>query len=417
MDIDFIPGKSQQQLVKVVIADDEKVYMNDISSYYEQSEDVLQVVQMVERFDDLKLYILNHSVDIVIVNESLIPNEMEWGQLLKDGDLVKLVVITDNLQIMNEKELKDERIDLLYKYTPIGTYTSKLLSFPVKGKDKDIFTQVNPASKDDTTQKSILFYSPKGGVGTTTLTVNVGSQLAIKGKKVLLVDFAVFGHISVAFSLPQRSKGLSDIISFIEQGRDNVDELKEVMNEAVQTVSVHGKEIDILSAGPPLKMSSLTLEQTDYIMKAIYMMEYDHIIFDTSSELSEKNISLLNASTDLVFVMTTDVSANWSLLSSVDVIRRLNNPLQNRYLVINGYHESIGFPVREVEEMLSMQVSAIVPYKYDQVQGFANRGTIMAEKPYLKLNKHYRSIANLIDPIFSQSEVAKRNGLKKGVLA
>lgn len=41
----------------------------------------------------------------------------------------------------------------------------------------------------------------------------------------------------------------------------------------------------------------------------------------------------------------------------------------------------------------------------------------MAEKPALKINKHYRSIANLIEPMFEKKEVAKRNGLRKGVLA
>src|SRR5699024_12293826 len=79
-----------------------------------------------------------------------------------------------------------------------------------------------------------------------------------------------------------------------------------------------------------------------------------------------------------------------------------------------AYHDSIGFPVSEMESMLSMKVSTVIPYKYQQIQGYANRGLIMAERPLLKLNKYYRSVAHLIEPIFSKSELARHKGLKKG---
>jgi len=44
-----------------------------------------------------------------------------------------------------------------------------------------------------------------------------------------------------------------------------------------------------------------------------------------------------------VFFMTTDVSANWSMISTVDILRKLNRPMQNRYLIINAYHDASVF--------------------------------------------------------------------------
>src|SRR5699024_12609219 len=121
------------------------------------------------------------------------------------------------------------------------------------------------------------------------------------------------------------------------------------------------------------------------------------------------------AATDMFFVMTTDVAANWSMISSVDILRKLNRPMQNRYLLINAYHDSIGFPVSEMASMLSMKISTVIPYKYQQMQGYANRGLIMAERPLLNLNKYYRSVAHLIDPIFSTSGLARHKRLTIGV--
>ena len=418
MDTDFIPGKqNNDRSLKVAVVDADQHYKEDLVQYYQQSDDVIVVSFTADTLEELYEHLKHHRVDVVLIHEKETQSHPAWYRQLLDYEVLKMIVVADQLSLMQETEVIHENVDLVYKFTPIGTYTQKILAFSPKGKEKDIFTQVNTSAKEQTDQKMALFYSPKGGVGTTTIAVNTASQLALKEKKVLLVDFAVFGHVSIAFNLPQQSKGLSDVISYIEQGRKNEAELEDVIQNAIETVSMQGKKLYVLNAGSPLKMTSLTLEQTDTIMRVLNKLDYDVVVLDTSTDLSERNISLMSYATDLFFVMMTDVAANWSMLSSVDILRKLNSSMQNRYLLINAYHDAIGFPISEMESMLSMKVSAVIPYKYEQVQGYANRGVAMAEKPMLKINKHYRSIAHLIEPIFTKSELAKRNGLQKGVFS
>ena len=61
--------------------------------------------------------------------------------------------------------------------------------------------------------QTILFLNQKGGVGKTTSVVNLGSALAQKGKKVLLIDLDSQGNLTSATSIDARKPGLYEVIA------------------------------------------------------------------------------------------------------------------------------------------------------------------------------------------------------------
>lgn len=61
--------------------------------------------------------------------------------------------------------------------------------------------------------KTILFLNQKGGVGKTTSVVNLGSELAMQGFKVLLIDLDSQGNLSSATSVDTRKEGIYELIS------------------------------------------------------------------------------------------------------------------------------------------------------------------------------------------------------------
>ena len=68
----------------------------------------------------------------------------------------------------------------------------------------------------------ITFYSFKGGVGRTLALVNVGAQLALQGKSVLLVDFDLEApglDSFPAFRADQNTPGIIEFVTaYIETG-------------------------------------------------------------------------------------------------------------------------------------------------------------------------------------------------------
>ena len=61
--------------------------------------------------------------------------------------------------------------------------------------------------------QTILFLNQKGGVGKTTSVVNLGSALAQKGKKVLLIDLDSQGNLTSDTSIDARKPGLYEVIA------------------------------------------------------------------------------------------------------------------------------------------------------------------------------------------------------------
>lgn len=60
--------------------------------------------------------------------------------------------------------------------------------------------------------QKVIFLNQKGGVGKTTTAVNLGAALAIKGKKVLLVDLDAQGNLTSSVSADPRLPGTYQIL-------------------------------------------------------------------------------------------------------------------------------------------------------------------------------------------------------------
>ncbi len=140
--------------------------------------------------------------------------------------------------------------------------------------------------------RTISITSGKGGVGKTSLSINLASKLAQQKLKVLLVD-CDFGlaNVDVMLNLKPQST-LEDLLA----GKASISEV----------VVDSGYEFDVLpaSSGIP-EIADLHLEKQKYLIKELAAIQsfYDYLIFDTGSGL-HKSILRINAAAEQIIIVT-----------------------------------------------------------------------------------------------------------------
>lgn len=146
--------------------------------------------------------------------------------------------------------------------------------------------------------KIVTVTSGKGGVGKSSLALNMGIALNRRGHRALIID-TDFGFSNIDVMLGVRAKyDLMDVI----QSRKNIREIIEVGLEGVQFIS-GGSGI--------YELTKLESPQLMRIMENVMSLESvsDTIIFDTGAGVNDNTLRLIHASHETILVTTPEPTA------------------------------------------------------------------------------------------------------------
>src|SRR5213076_248390 len=142
-----------------------------------------------------------------------------------------------------------------------------------------------PRPEEEVDGQVIAVFSPKGGVGRTTMAVNLAVAAAQDlGKKVCLVDGSFqFGDVGVLLNLNPKNKSIADLVPELEQGEP----------ESLDTFVInHSSGIRVLLAPPSPEMAELiTPSGVKKVLEAL-RKNHDLVIVDCTSWFNETTLSI-----------------------------------------------------------------------------------------------------------------------------
>jgi septum site-determining protein MinD len=236
--------------------------------------------------------------------------------------------------------------------------------------------------------EAIVITSGKGGVGKTTTSANLGTALAILGKRVCLVDTDIgLRNLDVVMGLENRI--IYDLVDVVE-GRCK-------MHQAL----VKDKRFeDLLYLLPAAQTSDKTAVKPEQIKKIIdeLKQDYDYIVIDCPAGIEQGYKNAVAGADKAVVVTTPEISAVRDadriigLLEKEDieppklVINRIRN-----HLVKNGDM----LDVDEIVTHLSIDLIGIVADDDDVIKA-SNNGEPIVMDPNNRAAIAYRNIARRI---------------------
>jgi pilus assembly protein CpaE len=253
--------------------------------------------------------------------------------------------------------------------------------------------------------KIIVVYSPKGGVGTSTIAVNLAAALLQGDSKVILVDGNLqYGDVAVLLN----EQGKNNLIDLTQR----VEELDpEIIEEVV--VKHSSSNLNILACPPrPELAESITGEQFGTVLQYIRQI-YNYVVVDTASYLTEVVQTAIENADQIILVTTQDIpsikSCNLfiSLASAIGIKNRL-------MFVMNRYDKRLKISPEKVGGSLHQEIVMAIPYEEKAIPNSVNRGVpFVLENKTLPVSKNFLSLAEMIQKKFDQIDNPKEELIGK----
>jgi pilus assembly protein CpaE len=265
----------------------------------------------------------------------------------------------------------------------------------------------------------IAFFSPKGGVGTTTLAVNTAVLLAggagskrsgsaggstngaLPVSRVLLIDFDLqFGQVATHLNLMPRY----DLAGLA------TDDLSLADPELARTyLTTHSSGLNVLAA--PARPEADFRVSLEHLQRIVELMQpsFDHILVDLGSRLDPRSVWLLEQSDAHVFVLFPEIAALRSM-SLLMTFLADTTPLKARtHIVINHIFPKELLKTRDVENLLRKKPTAEVPYTEVEMIRSVNEGVpLVSSRPTLPAAIAMRRVAQAVIGIEQPQVAAKR---------
>jgi len=237
--------------------------------------------------------------------------------------------------------------------------------------------------------EAIVITSGKGGVGKTTTTANLGTVLALSGKKVCLVDTDIgLRNLDVVMGLEHRI--IYDLVDVIEG------------NCRIKQALIKDKRFEdslyLLPAAQTKDKNAVQPEQMKQVVDAL-KTEFDYVLIDCPAGIEQGFKNAVAGADHAIIVVTPEISSVRDadrIIGLLEAERHIGSPK----LIINRIRPSMMkkgdmLDVDEIVFILAIDLLGIIPDDEDVIKS-SNLGEPVALNPNTVVGLAFRNIGRRI---------------------
>ncbi|URZ03924.1 AAA family ATPase [Clostridium felsineum] len=300
--------------INLIIAETDAAYLKGLVNYVSSNfEDTFRITCFTSR-EYLEKYVSSDRILDVL----LIAPDMFYDGLVRNS--IKTIAVLSEAN--NIKEFNG--FPVLKKYQPGERLCKEILS---------VYYNNNPEDTKEEVKKQegniITLYSPVGGIGKSTIAVEVAKKLTDLNKEVLYLNLEDLQSTLVFFDC-NTSKNMSDFLYFIKERDEN-------FKEVIKDIVLKDEESGINYFAPVdsvLDIEELKVDDVKFMLKKLLETDmYNYIIVDLSSTFNINYKTIFEISSKVIVPIGQDKLSNVKLQNFLKQLDNLHNFcfIQNKY--------------------------------------------------------------------------------------
>lgn len=198
--------------------------------------------------------------------------------------------------------------------------------------------------------KVIAIANQKGGVGKTTTSINLSASLAVKEKKVLVIDTDPQGNTTSGFGVDKNE--LENTIYELMLGECSIQDC--ILKDVIKNVSIIPSNVNLAAA----EIELIGVDKKEFILKGEVDWikdKYDFIIIDCPPSLNTLTINALTTADSVLVPIQCEYYALEGLsqlIHTVNLVKeRLNPELDMEGVVFTMYDSRTNLSMQVVENV------------------------------------------------------------------
>ena len=361
-----------------------------VSAFSSQTEFML--ADVIENPDKLVRDLQNIDPDIILIDHQLRGSSTidlldELVMQFPDTAVVAILPNDDPVRAQ-QVMLAGARAFLIQPFTQTNLLSTLRRVRDLQSRRKQVQAVPKSGEQQESAQpiRTLVVYSPRGGVGSTTIAANLAVALnEAANARVLLVEGKLFfGHLDVMLNIRTRTN-LADLVPHAAA-------MDEMLVREVVTQHISG--VYVLLAPPDIQAAQGIRPQELFNIMAGLKRYYDYLIVDAGSSLTENTVTLMDAADRILLVTSPDLAALHDVSRFVRISQSLAYPQEKILLILNRAERPGGVRARDIATVLRREIYAQIPDDPLDALRSLNRGIpLVLNYPRSPASRAYQTLA------------------------
>lgn len=220
--------------------------------------------------------------------------------------------------------------------------------------------------KDKKDGRIIGIFSTKGGVGKTTIALNLAVDMAKKTKgRIALVDLDLqFGDVALMANL-EPEMTISDIME--ETASIDTSTINGLMTEYMSNLLV-------LASPPSPEYAEYIGGETIREILSFLRQTYDYVVIDMASSFSDATLAALDLADEIFMVSAMDIVSVKNVKIGIEIMKSLEYPDEKIKILVNMANPNLGIGYADLERIFVRKIDYKIPEAKKSLIKAVNKG-------------------------------------------